>query len=464
MKYLFACFFAVLSFSPQLSAQCASCQPADGANGSHHSDRYGAYPFSEDGNAGTTKYISSTWSTLMSGCDLDGNSNIVPAAGQSVNSLLHAYIDVVSISPTPPSGTVVSYEVTLSVDGTVWGDFIRQYVGTPNQGDYFSAVAVNVPSSPAKHSYSVSARTLTSGYTLTVSNVLTSSQAAPTSLVAGRTVLSSPVSTAAGTWTQLMSLNFSTTQKIDVLPNYYLEFTAPSRHHLSVSIAVDGVSRISEIVAPASGTTGVNVMGYANGLLSGSHTLEAWVVDRDGGVVTASRGQLDFISFLQSNTDAVMAYSDQPPSGHTNPETIHSYADTEEPQFTNTGCGGWTKLVEFDMPAANGANWTGAGYVELLGHPAHNGSTQNWTNPRGEVAVETVTNAVSEMGWYTIDIPADRGQVNFSLDSMLWGNSPPNHVTLWIRKDTCAGGSGTFNVGKRYLAVKLVPSDNSCHE
>jgi hypothetical protein len=47
---------------------------------------------------------------------------------------------------------------------------------------------------------------------------------------------------------------------------------------------------------------------------------------------------------------------------------------------------------------------------------------------------------------------------------MAWGNNPPNHMTLWIRKDTCAGGAGSFVVGKRYLAVKLVPDDNSCHD
>ena len=119
-------------------------------------------------------------------------------------------------------------------------------------------------------------------------------------------------------------------------------------------------------------------------------------------------------------------------------------------------------VCERHQPALEAAVRQGLKF-RLLGN-----RTGNWTTTRVEVAIEAISlsspPAASDMHWVAASAPNSRGEIYIFADSMLWGNGLGQKVKLWMRKTSgCGFSTGTFDVGERYLSLKLIPTDGmSC--
>jgi hypothetical protein len=139
----------------------------------------------------------------------------------------------------------------------------------------------------------------------------------------------------------------------------------------------------------------------------------------------------------------------------------------EQPVAISPICGRWTKLLELELPpvsATIGYTWMLNGYVELPG--SFDGSSD------ANVAFETVHLEPSrddlrhlestDMGVFDVQLTRVPGGIYMYGDASKWGDwGQGAKVSLWARKlEGCRGATfgGGFDVGKRWLAVKLLPS------
>ena len=128
-------------------------------------------------------------------------------------------------------------------------------------------------------------------------------------------------------------------------------------------------------------------------------------------------------------------------------------------------CGRWTKLLQFVLPPSDGdPSWNLEGYIEVL---------DTDVSGYGQIAVVAihpneirngalVGNPTTDMGIFEVHARAGGDGFFFYGDASKWGNDlAGNEMSLWIRRiEGCRNApfGGDFRVGRRWLAVKLLPS------
>ncbi|MEA2571766.1 MAG: hypothetical protein QOI24_3767 [Acidobacteriota bacterium] len=454
----------------------------------------GFYPYSEDGMdlSRQTIPITGQWTTVMEGCAANHLSGVVDKWNVEQNSsavsnlLVSFWTKFLSVSATP--GAEVHYEVRFILDNNTsqpFATFDRKYGSDALQADSFAATLQNIAGT--YHAISVQARVVTPGATLYFTQSISSIQGAPNTFGSAVGTVTTPDTYpynpdathphVVSHWSKVLdNVSFSVPSgQWDIMGRAYVRLSAPAGHDLRVSMALDGVTQpghTATIKSPGPNGAGFNFIDDFNGVGTSAqpHHLSIWVTNDSGGSVTVQEARLDYLALPQGNGGAsdpdVMGYSHAEDT-KTVDSAVASPSDVQPVQQDLTSVGGkWTRLLTFQMPQNSEAdsNWLGGGYVELLGRT---GDPAAWAaKTDAEIAIETVHpdgSTAIEMGWKGLSIPDEHGGFPFFIDAAKWGNEG-NTINIWMRKVAFAGNEqGSFQVGRRWLSVKLVRSDSTDH-
>jgi hypothetical protein len=442
------------------AVQTCTDPPTNCRSQGHATIKGSLYPYSEDiagagsvpvGNV-TVTGPNSPWVIVSTGCVDVNQNNLFP--GSAFNLRMLAYLQI-GAATVAPGG---SYEMQFLIDGVTHGWFVRAYKGMLPQGDFFGSVVANLPA--GTHKFEVQVRVLAAGYLKFVQQWATS-MGAPTSFPFV-TDTAAPAMTIDNTWRQVTDqVTFTNSVAADLFPQAYLQWNSgTSGDNVTVKFVLDGAEppHNSDVAVPPYFRDGVHIFDDLKNVPAGTHTISLWAKNNLAHTASVSFRTIEVASYPAASAHpANPAIADNIAFGAV---TVNpSIASAEQPAF-GAGCGYWTKLLELDLPPVAGPfMWTGAGYVRLLGN-----RTGDWSTTRVEVAIEAIalgtTPAVSDMGWVAVSAPNSQGQIYLFSDSMLWGNAGGQKIKLWIRKVAgCGYSTGTFDVGRRYLALKLVPTD-----
>lgn len=454
-------FLGILLFAAIARAQPVPphCPGLDAcADAGHQFTRGSTFPYSEDNAAGNPIVLSrdSGWTLLQSGCADNGRVNVM--AGAAVNLRVAAYLRIDAATAAPGA----HYEVQFLVDGNPVGWYVRAYRGLIPQGDHFNAVLPNLAA--GDHTLELRARLNDPG-TLTFTHEVTTSIGAPIVHPAFSQANASRL-TIGGTWQQAsdtITFTNDSSGDIDVMPQAYVQIDAAAAgDHLSFGFSLDGnhSEHTSDIGAPAHVPDGINVFDAIANVPPGTHTLSFWVIDRDGGTFEIRNRQIEMISFPSAENNGRSDHPLLTAAIATAPVDVDA-SSVEHPNFKGTGStdgGGWTKILEVGMPPTGGYfNYTGDAFVELLG-------TKDDAPPTAaDIAIELVSpdGGISDAHWVSLSVPRGRGEVYIFADSLGWSDTYGETVRLWMRPRTDIGSGSAFRVGKRYLALKLVPVDGT---
>jgi hypothetical protein len=456
----------LLLFVPQLHA--ITVCPSNCRSTGHHTVANAAFPYSEDATfSGSEPFKevtitgpSFTWVPVLTGCTQLNNNNMFGSG--AFHSRLVVYLQIGRVQGVAAGA---EYEVQLRVDGVEKGWFVRAYRGRLPQGDHFGSVVMNLPS--GGHKYEIFARLLEPG-SITFTQQFSHSQGSPTTFPYASNV-SGAQFTVDGTWRRVSGeVTFTNSTAVDLFPLGYFQWdSGTTGDEFSVKFMLDGAEppHTSEVAVPPWFRDGVNIYDYLANVPAGTHRISMWVRSLSGRTAVISNRALQFASYPAASARPTSLLIEKTVGGTL---TIDSTIDRAEfpmifpDKATANACGSWVKLMEFDIPPTSGdANWTGAGYVRLLGN-----QTGNWTNPHAEILVDVEAQLPqanfpkTDMHWVAFAPINQRGELYFFIDAMLWGNGGGQKVKLWMRKVTCTGSGGTFQVAKRYMAFKLVPTDD----
>lgn len=476
LSSIFICALALLTSSAFSQTLPPHCPGLDACASAGHQFTEGSwFPFSEDiGGNNIVLSQASGWTVLESGCLDNSKNNLMP--GTPVNARLLGYLRIEAATAAPGA----HYEVQFLIDGIAIGSYLRAYRGLTPQGDHFNATMPYL--SAGNHIFEIQAKLDDPG-TITLSQEFTTSIGSPFSYPAFSQ--SNPDAfTVTGTWQQASDtvtfLN-NTGTTIDIMPQAYFQMNSGTYgHKISFGFSLDGQNsqRTSDIGAPQYYADGVNVFDHIANVSPGQHTLSFWLIDRDGGTMNISNRQIEMISFPAATNngrsdspllvDAIVDPGVCLPPTYNAPTYVNA-SSLDHPNFPGTGNtigGGWTNILEFPIPATPGLfNYTGEGYVELLG-------TDGGPATAADIAIEVIPadnpSHPTDMHWVSLSVPSapagncgvQRSEVYFFADSLGWSDAGET-VRLWMRPRTDISTGSTFKVGKRYLALKLVPVDNT---
>ncbi len=465
---------SILMFPLYLFAldQCMAPTGCGAANG-HNLIKNSLYPFSEDITGSTSQPIAYVtlngptfgWTLLQTGCQNMSPTGTNIVAGGSFNTRLLGYMQIAQAAAAPGA----EYEIQFRIDGVEHGWYVRKYNGLLPQGDHFNAIAQNL--SAGSHTFEVYGRLLSAG-SLTFQMQYIASIGAPSSYPVLKDVNSGSF-TVTGAWQQASdTVTFTNSSTIDLFPQAYFQMDSGTPgHHMSLGFSLDGATsvRTSDFAAPNYYRDGINIFDHLIGIPPGTHTLSYWLIDRDGGTMAISLRQIELFGLPSSIGATGPVFLDwietTPLTTNPNSNLAPSFFATHDDGIV---CGQWTELFEFTMPQVAGDfNWTGDGFIELLGQ-----DSGDWTKAGIELAVDVQACATcapnggprsTDMHFVQESAPIGRGQIYFFTDAMLWGPGYPGGtvVRLWVRKITCGAAPGAFRVGKRYLGMKLVPIDGA---
>jgi len=441
------------------------------------------FPYSEDILLSNVPLTSASgWQTVLTGCATKSNVNY--SSNVRTNAQLRAYLEVMSGTPG------VRYEVRFTRSdqpGLEYGWFVRQVKSSGfSQGEFFFTALRNVEAGSFAYQFDV--RVLDPGQTVTFGARWMSAQGAPSDGVAPGLASRYPADsqngsgsyTITGTWSAdiLPTITFTNTEPVDLFPDAYIEITGGTAgDQLSFGFGLDSEPssrRTSDAAVPTtfpgySTREGINIADHLENVPAGTHTLRLWAINRNGRPVTVAARALQFASFPKNNGTNHLQLTQYPlPAPYVHPATtvINSGVVPAQSPKGQTGApyGYWYPVTaEFSMaadPNAPSLNWTGEGFIEILGRSG------TWTDTRADMMVETYQYdtilkkyVTTDMMWVPINIPPGRGQIYFFTEAFSWGTGYENKIRVWMRKVVPEAGA-TFTVGKVYSAVKLVPMTN----
>jgi hypothetical protein len=400
------------------------------------------------------------WTKIQTGCVSSGERNI--SASTAVNLLLRASFRI-NAHTAPPEAR---YEIQLRLDDEPVLTETRR-LGVVPRSDRFATVVRDV--SAGNYVYSLWMRILDGpGSNSAIVDVQwITAQGMPNSFAADREI-SSAQHLVNAMWIKAgQPIHFSNDQPLDLV--LQSSFTVEEADSDAVTMEV-GFTVDDELIFPA-GLVAIPTI-LPDSLVTfdtrslvppGQHTLHLWLRTtlgqmRVSGLRTEMAGMPSRIPDLEIFP---MVRAEER-------EEIEARAGEgeEPPPSLDTVCGQWTKLLRFELPASGGlSSWNLEGYVEVL---------DTDVSGYGQIAIVVehrqqlpdgglVTDAVTDMG--ILEIQARPGGDGFFFygDASKWGNFPVgDEMSLWIRRmEGCRSApfGGSFRVGRRWLAVKLLPSE-----
>jgi hypothetical protein len=196
---------------------------------------------------------------------------------------------------------------------------------------------------------------------------------------------------------------------------------------------------------------GATIFDHRVWIDAGAHTLQLW--GRTSGSAARLEGvAIDLVGFPHAARPAPV-----PPmveAEEEGPTLATTDGDPEQPTGMIQPCGRWTKLLELDLPSdVKNYSWSVDGYLDVLSHDV---------SSYGQIGIEVDSgDAHTDVGVFDIQAEQAHDGIYFYGDCSKWAPRDATHVSLWIRRVEGCGLSpagGSFTVGKRWLAVKLLPS------
>jgi hypothetical protein len=145
---------------------------------------------------------------------------------------------------------------------------------------------------------------------------------------------------------------------------------------------------------------------------------------------------------------------------------VTTAGDPEQTASLSPICGRWTKLLNFKMPPSDGdPSWSLEGYVEVrdFAVSGYGQIAMVAVHPDEMKDGVVIGDATTDMGIFEFNVRSGGDGLFFEGDASKWGNSfSGNEMSLWIRRiEGCRNApfGGGFRVGRRWLAVKVLPSE-----
>lgn len=385
------------------------------------------------------------WTKIQTGCSKYRERNVF--ASEEVNLILRASFTF-SDSTKKAAITGTRYQVQLRLGDEVVLDEIRRLDGRYPQSQRFGAVARNVPK--GSHVYSMWFRLLDGpgANQVTLGLQWITSQGMPAQYPAATARTAGP-QTVSEKWGPVgPQVRVRTAETSDLI----LLSTLASDARLVAGYTVDTAegkrsTREPQIIRSS-------MFDQREQLPPGDYVVRLWARSIEGEAVVDSV-RTDVATFPLGQFPMYEASADDP-------VIVRPTGDANEPMTLSPVCGRWTRLLEFDTPDVSGDfSWFLHAYVELERVVGHGYAEIGIQTVRSDVVPRAEMMHATDMGIVVAQLSPGGDGVSFYGDASSWGNAGGNRMSLWIRIIEGCNGAGFGNeltVGKRSLAIKLLPT------
>ncbi|MCU1347187.1 MAG: hypothetical protein JWO56_217 [Acidobacteria bacterium] len=412
------------------------------------------------------------WTKIQSGCASFGEYNV--SASTPVNLLLRASMRLAYMeTPTAPPET--RYEVQLRV-GESAGDphpriaatETRRLGGRYPRTERFAATLQDLPAGNYVYSFWFRLLDGPAGNHVTLQLQWISAQGAPNIYPSERQVAAADDLVTAEWKPVGIALPFRSRRAMDaVMQSSFVVAEAPEGASLTFGWSLDegdSGDRLGTIATPAYLPSSELAIDNIPHVPPGEHTLQLYARSA-GGAVRLQRVVTEMIAFPVDMTRPLI-----PPMAEeirVDPMVVTTEGSPEQPVSMSVVCGRWTKILELDLaPSPGNFSWTLNGYVEVLGGEGRGYAQLGIQAEHQETTrddPEHYFNANTDMGMFEVQVRPGHDGIFFFGDCSKWGNGHVgNHVSLWLRRiEGCndAQFGGTIVVGRRWLGMKLLPSE-----
>jgi hypothetical protein len=418
------------------------------ANG-HYTLASSQYPYTEDLTRPSSEPVPSglwvsaenDWTLLQTACSEQTNVN----ASTAVALLIRASFLVRETTAAPDA----MFDVQLRVDGEPIATHSRRVGDHLPKAYRFGGSVQQLPA--GNHLLTMWIRMRDPGAVLIALQWITA-QGAPVNFGGNRTAVDQVTLGAA--WTMIgPPLPIETARDVDAA--LQASFTiASAATPLSFSWSLDSEppgGRSGAIAPPSIQPDGATIFDHRAWIDAGAHTLQLWGRS-SGGDAKLEGITIDLVGFPhETRPGRIPPIAEAEDDGATLATTD---GDAEQPPGMVQPCGRWTKLIELELPPdVKNYSWSVDGFLEVLAHDV---------SSYGQIGVEVDSgDAHTDVGIFDIQAEHDYDGIYFYGDCSKWAPRDATHVSLWIRRVEGCGIApigGSFTVGKRWLAVKLLPS------
>ncbi len=399
------------------------------------------------------------WTKIQTGCASSGERNV--SASTAVNLLLRASLRI-NAHTAPPEAR---YQLQLRLGDDVVMTETRR-LGEVPRSDRFAAIVRDVPA--GSYVYSLWLRLLDGPESnrATADLQWITAQGVPNRFAAVREE-SAGEERIGGQWVSVgRTVHFSNDQRIDLaLQSSFTVEDAEDDATLDIAYTVDREPLVpsGRLAVPVTRPDSLVVFDARPFVRPGMHTLRMWMRGAQSNVRVSSL-RIEMVAFPSRIRDLDILPMVREES---NDELVVTTAgDDEQTASLSPICGRWTKLLQFELPPSNGdPSWNLEGYIEVLDTDVSGyGQLAMVAVHRNEIKHGVfIGDATTDMGIFEFHARAGGDGFFFYGDASKWGNSVTgDEMSLWIRRiEGCrdAPFGGGFRIGRRWLAVKLLPSE-----
>jgi hypothetical protein len=398
------------------------------------------------------------WTKIQTGCVASSEHNV--NASTPVNLLLRASFRINDHNAPPEA----RYQLQLRLGDEVVATETRR-LGLVPRSDRFAAVVRDLPA--GNYVYSMWFRLLDGpeSNSAVVDLQWITAQGVPHAYASAREATAAE-ERVGERWTSVgRAVRFMNETRLDLtVQSSFVVEDAEDDAALDVAFTVDREPIAGGPVAvPAWRPDSMVVFDARPFVAPGVHTLRMWIRSSHGRV-RLSALRLEMVGFPSRIRELDVV----PMSRAEADDELFAAAagDAEQPPGISPICGNWTKLLQFELPPSDGASsWNLAGYIEVRDVEVSGyGQLAVLAVHRNETSDGVVfTDAITDMGMFEFQARPGGDGLYFYGDASKWGNfSKGNEMSLWIRRMEGCGNApfgGGFRIGRRWLAVKLLPSE-----
>jgi hypothetical protein len=410
------------------------------------------------------------WTKIQSGCAEFAEQNV--SAAVPVNVLLRAALRV-SFSPRPTAPVETRYEIQLRL-GKSADDPAPAIVATELRHvgphfprmERFNGLARDLP--PGNYVYSMWCRLLdgpeTSGFNVDLQWL--TAQGVPRDYPAAESASSAlDVGTAWAKAGEPMTLDAH--WPVDVaLQSAWRVDSADGAAKLEVAFTTDdeAIGEHGVVAIPELLPEGMVAFDDKRALSADTHRIQLWLRS-DAGVAHLAAVRANAVSLPLRLP--YLGITPMQRGSASDPIVVHPQGDPVQPVAMSPICGNWSKVLEFELPpspARGGFSWTMDGFVEISGYDVSGYGqlgVEILHRRAGAVPGSDDFDQATDIGMFEFQARPGGDGIYFYGDCSKWGNEAGNRVTLWVRRmQECANGplGGELTVGRRWVAVKLLPS------
>lgn len=411
------------------------------------------------------------WTKIQSGCAEFSEQNV--SASAPVNVQLRAALRV-SFSPRPTAPMEARYEIQLRLGKTaddpaaiVVATELRHVGPRIPRMERFNGLVRDLP--PGNYVYSMWCRLLdgpeTSGFSADLQWL--TAQGVPRDYPAAESASDAlDVGTA---WTRVgdaMALDARRPVDVALQSSFRVEAADGGASKLEIAFAADdeAIGEHGVVAIPDLLPEGMVAFDDKRALSAEHHRIQLWMRS-DAGVAHLGAARANALSLPLRLP--YLGISPMQRAGAGNPIVVEPQGDPVQPAAMSPVCGNWTKVLEFELPPSPTSadfSWTLDGFVEIAGFDVSGYGqlgAQIEHRRRGAKPGSEDFDQATDIGMFEFQAHRGGDGIYFYGDCSKWGNEAGNRVTLWVRRmQGCADGplDGQLTVGRRWVAVKLLPS------